>query len=324
MIGLILKGMGMGAANVMPGISGATLAVILQVYDRLIAAINGLTTDWRASLKFLIPFGVGIVAGIIVAGSLLSFVFERFSFQAAGFIAGLMAGSLPFLYAQARHGGSGADQPAKAEAQNPAQRVDSATANADGRTRVAPASYYMAAIVAAGLIIAAALFIETPDMAFEGTLGWGAMALLFVGGMAAAAAMIVPGVSGAMVLVLLGTYPIAMAAINQIRVYLSDPTAFELLPPILRIVLPVGLGIIPGVFLAGRAIAWLLEKHFSLTYFIIIGLVVGTVFALFHSPDTYQSGAVTLAIGAVAVVLFVCGAAVAMFLGRPAAQQESN
>jgi len=291
--------MGMGAANVMPGISGATLAVILQVYDRLIAAINGLTSDWRASLKFLIPFGLGIVAGIIIAGSLLSFVFERFSFQAAGFIAGLMAGSLPFLYAQARSGGR--DEP----------------------QRNTPVSYYVAAVVAAALIIAAALFIETPDIAFEGTLGWGAMALLFLGGMAAAAAMIIPGVSGAMVLVLLGIYPIAMAAINQIRVYLSDLTAFELLPPILRIVIPVGLGIIPGVFLAGRGIAWLLEKHFSLTYFIIIGLVVGTVFALFHSPDTYQSGAVTPMIGAVAVVMFIGGAAVAIFLGRPAAQASS-
>jgi len=308
MIGLILKGMGMGAANVMPGISGATLAVILQVYDRLIAAINGLTTDWKASLKFLIPFGLGIVAGIIVAGSLLSFVFERFSFQAAGFIAGLMAGSLPFLYAQARSGGMDAGSQTK-------QSVSAGNAKSS-----IPVSHYIAAMIAAALIIAAALFIETPDMAFEGTLGWGAMALLFLGGMAAAAAMIVPGVSGAMVLVLMGIYPIAMAAINQIRVYLSDPTAFELLPPIMRIVVPVGLGIIPGVFLAGRGIAWLLEKHFSLMYFIIIGLVVGTVFALFHNPDTYQSGAVTPMIGVVAAVLFVCGAVVAHLLGRPAAQ----
>jgi len=307
MIALILKGMGMGAANVMPGISGATLAVILQVYDRLIAAINGLTTDWKASLKFLIPFGLGIVAGIIVAGSLLSFVFERFSFQAAGFIAGLMAGSLPFLYAQARIGRNN-----NREQKRPSHETTEKS--------IVPITHYIAAVIAAVLIIAAALFMETPDMAFEGTLGWGAMALLFLGGMAAAAAMIVPGVSGAMVLVLLGIYPIAMDAINQIRVYLSDPTAFGLLPPILRVVIPVGLGIIPGVLLAGRGIAWLLEKHFSLTYFIIIGLVVGTVFALFHNPDTYQSGAVTPMIGAVAAILFVCGVAVAILLGKPNVQ----
>jgi len=313
LIGLILKGMGMGAANVMPGISGATLAVIFRVYDRLIAAINGLTRDWRGSLKFLVPFGVGIVAGIIVAGSLLSIVIERFSFQAAGFIAGLMAGSLPFLYAQARLGGN-------------ANNATQSRHNADRYTKesntnnVAPVSvmHYVAMVVAAALIVWASLFVETPELAYGGTLGIGAMVLLFLGGMAAAATMIVPGVSGAMVLVLLGIYPIAMETINQIRLFLSDPTAFELLPPILRVVLPVGLGIIPGVLLAGRGIAWLLERHFSLTYFIIIGLVLGTLFALFQNPDTYQSGAVTPMVGAAAVIMFLCGSAVALLLGRPA------
>jgi len=98
---------------------------------------------------------------------------------------------------------------------------------------------------------------------------------------------------------------------------MSDPTAFGLLPPILRVVIPVGLGILPGVLLAGRGIAWLLEKYFSLTYFIIIGLVVGTVFALFQNPDTYQSGDVTMTVGAVAGIAFICGTLLALMLGKP-------
>lgn len=297
---LMFKGMAVGAANVMPGISGATLAVIFRVYDRLIEAINALTSDWRQALKFLVPFGLGMVVGIIAVGSVVSVLIERFSFQAAGFIAGLMAGSLPFLYSQAK---------------GPAEETGKSLAGAI-RGTAPPRRYYLAAVVAALAVGAAALLIERPEIYVEGTIGAGAMVLLFFGGMAAAAAMVVPGVSGAMVLILVGIYPIAMDAINQIRVYLTDPTAFELLPPILRIVLPVGLGIIPGVLLAGRGISYLLKKHYSLTYYVIIGLVLGTVFALFTNPDTYHSGAITPFVGVAAVIAFACGAVLAMKLSR--------
>lgn len=295
---LALKGAAVGAANVMPGISGATLAVIFRIYDRLIGAINGLTADWRGSLRFLVPFGLGMGAGILLGASVVSMLIGRFSFQSAGFIAGLMAGSLPFLYGQATQDG----------------------ALARGKRTL----YIGCALLAALGIGAAAVFVGTPGTYFEGTPGVGAMALLFFGGMLGAAAMVVPGVSGAMVLVLLGIYPIAMEAINQIRLYLADPLNFTLLPPILRIVIPVGLGIIPGILLAGRAIAWLLQKHFALTYFIIIGLVLGTIFALFHNPDTYQSGAVTPLIAAAAGLLFLCGLIVALALGRRQGDERSK
>jgi putative membrane protein len=291
---IALKGVAVGAANVMPGISGATLAVILRIYDRLIAAITGLTggknRDWRGSVLFLAPFGVGMAAGIIAGATAVSYLIGRYSFQSAGFIAGMMAGSLPFLYAQAR-----------------------------GRVREGVASlymYYTAAGLAAVFVIGASLFAGPPDVYFEGTIGMGGMVLLFFGGMAGAAAMIVPGVSGAMVLVLLGIYPIAMNAVNQLRVYLSDPTALELLFPVLRVVLPVGLGIIPGVLLAGRGIAWLLDNYFALTYFVIIGLVLGTIFALFNNPDTYQSGAVTPVVLITAAIAFAGGLALALLLSK--------
>jgi putative membrane protein len=294
---VVLKGMAVGGANVMPGISGATLAVIFRVDGRLIESINSITKDWRRALAFLAPFVIGMTVGIVAVGSVFSILIERFSFQSAGFIAGLMAGSLPFLFSQAQSGL--ADKKGDAE---------SAT----------PKIYYIAAVIAAILVGAAALLIEQPEIYAQGTIGAGAMALLFFGGMLAAAAMIVPGVSGAMVLALLGIYPVAMDAINQIRIYLSEPTAFELLPPILRIVVPVGLGIIPGVLLAGRGIAYLLEKHCALTYYVIIGLVLGTVFALFVNPDTYQSGDITPLAAGTAIIAFVCAAFLAKKLSKRA------
>lgn len=301
---LALKGVAVGAANVMPGISGATLAVIFRVYDRLIGAINALTgargtgdasfSHWKDALRFLVPFGLGMAAGIIGIGSIISILIGRFSFQSAGFIAGLMAGSVPFLHKTAL-----------------------------ARRTGAPV-HYVAAGLAAVFIAGVSVFIPTPELSMAGTPGIGVMALLFFGGMLAAAAMVVPGVSGAIVLMLLGIYPLAMDTINLIREYLATPLYFSLLPPILRVVIPIGLGIIPGILLAGKGIAFLLERYFTLTYFIIIGLVLGTVFALFSDPRTYQSGNVTLLTAAAAAVAFVIGSLLALLLGKDAKGPMAN
>ncbi|MCL1878097.1 MAG: DUF368 domain-containing protein, partial [Defluviitaleaceae bacterium] len=98
---LMLKGMAVGSSNVMPGVSGATLAVILRIYDRKINAINGLFKDPKESLKFLIPVMIGVGIGILTFGRIVSVFLENFSMQTGGFVAGLMAGSLPFIYSQA-------------------------------------------------------------------------------------------------------------------------------------------------------------------------------------------------------------------------------
>lgn len=290
---LLIKGVAVGAANVMPGISGATLAVIFRVYDRLIAAINGLTADFKGSLRFLIPFGLGMVLGIVAVGSVISILIGMFSFQSAGFIAGLMAGSIPFLYGTAISGRNG-----------------------ESRPRSLKAIYFASSVCAALIIALLAVAVPTPELYIGGSLGFGAMILLFLGGLLAAAAMVVPGVSGAMVLILLGIYPLAMDTINRIREYVATPFSFELLPPILQVVIPVGLGIIPGILLASKGIALLLERYFSLTYFIIIGLVFGTIFALFADSRTYQSGEVTALSAVTAVAAFIIGTLLALKLGK--------
>ena len=295
-VSLFMKAIIIGAANVMPGISGATLTVIFRVYDRLINAINGLVSDWRASFGFLIPFGLGMGIGIVGVGSAISILIGMFSLQSAGFIAGLMAGSIPFLYAQAVLGMH----------KNNAGQAETAP----------PMRYYVATGIAALIIIGLSIFAPTPELYVNGELGLGAVLLLFAGGLLAAAAMVVPGVSGAMVLILLGIYPLAMNTINDIRAYLATPFEFSLLIPILWVVVPVGLGILPGILLASRGIAVLLERHFSLTYFIIIGLVIGTVFALFNDPRTYESGGITVFSTVATAIIFVVGVVLAQVLGK--------
>jgi len=295
---LILKGTAVGGANVMPGVSGATLAVILRIYDELIKSINNLFTDMKNSLRFLIPVAIGMVVGILAIGELANFLLLRFSLQTGGFIAGLMAGSLPFIHGQA-------------------------VLKSDAKKNFAAPNVfafrnYFIAIAAAFLIIFISLFApEKTAEAQSAEFSAGLAAFLFVGGAVAAATMVIPGISGAMVLILFGLYPLVLHTITEIREYLMSPTNFQLLGEILVVVLPLGFGIVAGIFLGSKIIALLLEKFHSATYFAIFGLVLGTVFAVFKNPATYQSHE-TISAGLIVftMITFLCGTFVSLRLAK--------
>lgn len=295
---LILKGMAVGGANVMPGVSGATLAVIFRIYDTLIESINNLFSNMKESLKFLIPVGLGMVAGILAVGETIDFFLGRFSMQTAGFIAGLMAGSLPFIYSQCV---------LKLQNNN----------NTDGGRKIS--KYFLFTVASAAFIILSALFApSTEATAADGvTFSVGLAVLLFAGGVFAAMAMVIPGVSGAMVLMLFGLFSIAMHTLSSIREYLMSPTDFELLGSILTVVLPLGFGIVAGILLGSKLISMLLEKYHSATYFAILGLVFGTIFVIFNDPATYYShDEITGGLIFFTVITFVGGAVMSLVLGK--------
>jgi len=288
---LLLTGLALGAANIVPGISGATLAVIFRVYDRLIESINTLFTETKKALLFLVPVGIGMVIGILVIGTVLDGFFERFSFQTSALIAGLVAGGIPFIHNQA--------------------------ISKDGKKPF----YYIVAVIAAAAIIVLAVVVPTPNVEAAGDFSWGFAILLFVGGMAAAAALIVPGVSGAMVLMLFGLLSTVMHTIALITDYLRTPFDFVLLMPILEIGIPLGLGIVAGILLASKLISILLKKHFTITYFAILGMVIGTIFAVFANPDTYYSvDRMTAGLVVFGVIAFFAGMIIALMFGKRPAQ----
>jgi len=284
---LVLTGVALGAANIVPGISGATLAVIFRVYDRLIESINNLFTEMKQSLLFLVPVGVGMVIGILLVGRAFDGFLERFSFQTSAFIAGLVAGGIPFIHSQA--------------------------VSKDGKKPI----FYAIAVAAAAVIILLALITPTPNLEATGEFNLGFTILLFTGGLVAAAALVIPGVSGAMVLMLFGLLPTVMHTISLITEYLATPLSFELLPPILQIAVPLGLGIVLGILLASKLIAVLLKKYFTITYFAILGMVFGTIFVVFNDSDTYQSvDVMTAQLVVFGVIAFAAGVLLALLFGK--------
>ena len=284
-----IKGVAVGAANIMPGVSGATLALIFGIYENLIASINSLFSSPKQSLKFLLPLGFGMAVGIIMFGSIVDVLLTSFPLESRLFIAGLMAGSLPQVHRVALKG-------------HKAKKI-----------------YYFVPAVSAILISALIMLSPSPNLALDASLGFGFIAYVFIGGVFAAAALMIPGISGAMVFILFGLYPIVMNVIAQIREYLFSPTNLELLGPIFMVAAPMGLGILVGILICSKLIALLLKKFHVLTYFVIIGLIIGSMVALFSS-DTYAISESIRLIQAADIIFallsFILGCITSIYIGK--------
>ena len=172
----IYRGMLMGASDVVPGVSGGTIAVVLGIYDRLIESINGVfSKEWKKHLKFLIPLGLGVGTAIVALVNLINFLFENYPIPTQFFFLGLIIGVLPYL-----------------------------THKAEMKRNFGSKHYVILVI---GLIIVASMgFFQTSktDPIQDFTLS--TYVLLFFSGFIASSAMILPGISGSFMLYVIGVY----------------------------------------------------------------------------------------------------------------------
>lgn len=261
----IYRGLIMGASDVIPGVSGGTIAVLLGIYDRLIAAINGfIGKEWKKHLGFLIPLGIGMVTAIFLLANVIEWLFEHYPAPTKFFFLGLILGVLPFLF----H---------KADAKNTFK-----------------AKHFI--LLAIGIIIVGsmAFFSPTEGDVIKNITGT-TYILLFVSGFIASSAMILPGISGSFMLLLLGMYTTIISAISNLQ--------FD-------IIIVTGIGIVLGILFMSKVINYFLENHYTVTFAIIIGLVIGSVFVVFPGFPS-ETSLILLSILTFAVGLFV-----AYILGR--------
>lgn len=100
---LIIKGMFIGVANIIPGVSGGTMAVSLGIYDDLIASITHLVKEWKKSIQFLTPIVVGAAAGVILFSYLITLLLTQYTLPTALTFVGLILGGVPILFRSFRH-----------------------------------------------------------------------------------------------------------------------------------------------------------------------------------------------------------------------------
>lgn len=260
----IYRGLMMGASDVIPGVSGATIAVILGIYDRLIAAVNGLASkQWRKMLGFLVPLGIGITAAILLLSRVMEWLFMNYHVPTNFFFLGLILGVLPYL---------------------------SETAD----FKKFKGGHFLLAII--GVLIVGSLgFLQTNDSNTFMQIGAATYVLLFIAGFIASSAMILPGISGSFMLLIMGVYPTVIMAVSNFR---AD------------ILLAVGAGVIIGILVMSKVINYFLKVHYSATFALIIGMVIGSIVVIFPGwPE--GSELVTISVAA-----FAAGLSSAYLLGK--------
>lgn len=240
MIKLILKGIAIGVANIIPGVSGGTLAVVLGIYDKLTDAIgNFLTASNKQKIeyiKFLFQIGVGAVIGILLFAKIVQFSVINYPKITAGVFTALIVPSIPFI--------------TKGEDKKNTKNI----------------IFFLIGGIFAGLFVYADIKYGTKtfDATTSQVITLGYLIKLFVCGGIAAGAMIIPGISGSMLLLMLGEYYNILGFINKI---------FDSLVPLSIFALGVGVGLI----VIAKIINYLLEKYRSNTLFFITGIIVVSI-----------------------------------------------
>lgn len=280
MIKNLLKGIVMGTANIIPGVSGGTMAVSMGIYDKLIHCLTHLFKEFKESIKFIIPIAIGMVVALVGLSFVITPAFEHFPLQTNGLFIGLIVGGLPAVWKKVK-------------------------GNSIKISHIIPFLLFFA------LVIGMAAMGETEGKAADLSLSLWSVIKLFLVGVLASATMVIPGVSGSMMLLVIGYYNPIVATIKE---FVEALVAFNI-SEILRccgILIPMGIGIIVGIFAIAKIIEIIFEKFPLHAYWAIIGLIVASPFAILMVSEL---GVITAVSVLTSIVTFVIGFIIAMKLG---------
>ena len=275
----MLRGMVIGLANIIPGVSGGTMMVSMGIYDTLIHCITHLFKEFKKSILTLLPYAVGMVLAIGGLSFALKWAFAVYPLPTNTLFIGLILGGLPAILRQVK-----------------------------GKKKGAVGAVLFAVFFA--LIIVMQVF-QSEHVATI-TLSFGEVVKLFVLGAVASATMVIPGVSGSMVLKLLGYYePVVTVAIPGLISGLAHGE-WAAVGANVGILLPFGLGIVVGIFAIAKLIEVLLARWEGQTYCAILGLVTASPVAILMATEMVNLSWTTLIIS---LLTFAIGFYVAWRLG---------
>ena len=281
MIKNLLKGMVIGLANIIPGVSGGTMAVSMGIYDKLIHCLTHLFKELKESIKFLIPILLGAAIALVGLSFIITPAFEHFPLQTNGLFIGLIVGGLPAVWKKVK----------------------------GNKIKI---SHGIAFLIFFVLVIGMAAMGETEGQAADLTLSVWSVIKLFLVGVLASATMVIPGVSGSMVLMLLGYYYLILDSVSAFLHALLD-FDFPVLLEKTGILMPFGIGILLGIGIIAKLIEIVFKKFPNYAYCAIIGLIVASPFAIIFMSDLTRYTVTGVLTG---LLTFVVGFIIARKLGE--------
>lgn len=248
-----IKGMAIGIANAIPGVSGGTIAFVLGIYEKLTYSISTLPTaliklKWKdiiESLKILIPTFLGAAVSIFLFLNIINYLFSNYPVPTKIFFVGLVLGSFPFV-----------------------------TKTVEKYNFKVFLAFFLGAFIMAIFVY---FDINEPEIneAVGETVSSSNFSFvygikLFFCGIAAAIAMVIPGISGSLLLLILGEY-------ENISYFVSNMTSnLNNIYPLIFL----GIGILIGIFLISKLITILIQKYRSMLFGFVLGILIVSFLSL--------------------------------------------
>ena len=269
-----LQGFFMALADSVPGVSGGTIAFILGFYDKLINSLNALISkggDKKGAIQFLVKLGVGWVIGMASAVLVLANMFESHIYEVSSLFIGFIIFAIPLIVKEEKETVKG--------------------------------KYGNIIFALIGIIVVAAITYFNPQSGSGANidianLNVGLALYVFVAGMIAISAMILPGISGSTLLLIFGLY---VPIISGIKETLHFNLSYV---PVLFV---FGMGIVTGIAIIIKIVKRALEKYRSQTIYLILGLMLGSIYAIVMGATTLKVPKDPLSLGTFDILFFVIG-----------------
>lgn len=281
-----IRGFFMSLADSVPGVSGGTIAFILGFYDDFIGSLNSLISknskeDKKQAIFFLIKLGIGWITGMVLSVLILSSIFDSHIYSISSLFTGFIIVAIPLIIKQEKDSLIG--------------------------------KYKNIIFTLIGILIVALITYFNPSGTNGGmnlsleNLSIGLGIFIFVAGMIAISAMVLPGISGSTLLLIFGLYT---GIINSIKEVLH--LNFSYLP----VLIIFGLGVITGILSTIKLIKFLLSKYRSAMIYLILGLMLGSLYAVFMGPTTLEVPQPAMNLSSFNWIFFIIGGALIIVLEK--------
>lgn len=269
------NGFCMALADSVPGVSGGTVAFILGFYDKFINSLNNLIKGSKQeridAFKYLFKLGIGWAIGMALASLVLASIFEKHIYQISSLFIGFILFAIPLIIKEEKDSLKG--------------------------------KYKNIVFAIIGIIVVVSISLLNPVSGSStnvdiSSLNFGLCVYIFIAAMIAISAMILPGISGSTLLLIFGLY---IPIITAIKEFLHFNLSYM---PVLFV---FGFGVIAGVILIIRLIKIALEKYRSQTIYCILGLMLGSIYAIIMGPTTLPVPQAAISFSTFSIVFFVIG-----------------
>ena len=237
-ITLILKGIILGVVLLIPGASASTIAILMGIYDNIIFSISDIFKNFKKTIQYLFPIGIGIFIGAIIASILITKLLDGFSFVIYSVFLGISIGCLPSTYEERR-------------------------INLHNKKGLM--------ILIFSLLISILFSYQMVNTSIINKISYLTYIMLYISGIVGAIGCIIPGISGMVLVMIMGYYPLILSAINDLML-LNDIFIN------LSLLFTFGIGLLLGVILTSKVIIKLINKWPEEVNFSVFGFVLGSIF----------------------------------------------